>query len=361
MNVPFVRNPELRHINQQGYTLVRYKKPLSDYSVGIYRSVVYKGTKLVCFSPPNSIPYPLFIDQHPTPTMEEFVEGTMVNAFYDTKWILCTKSSVGANCRFHDAAPTFRQMFLEAFPNLDLLNPDYVYSFVLKHPLNRIVEHVLTPQVYLVAMYHIVGDTVHEVPLDTRFKTPRQLDTPYGVKGCIFKSGFARAKLRNPEYEVAAQLNFNCSNFTVQTIKLWQTKNIDLFAKYYPDLMPRVTATLALFTTFAHTLLSTYVNAYIHKTAERPLYLIPYLFELHQIYLASRIRVTKDTVYRYLATVPAATIAATIQRSPTRNTSSPRPPKPSTPAPLPSPEPHADPESSPHSPESNAEPWEIVP
>lgn len=361
MNVPFVRHSELRYINQQGYTLVRYKKPLSDYSLGIYRSVVYKGDKLVCFSPPNSMPHSMFVEQHPTHTMEEFVEGTMINAFYDTKWILCTKSSVGANCRFHDTAPTFRQMFSEALPNLGLLNPEYVYSFVLKHPLNRIVELVLTPQVSLVAMYRIVGDAVHQVPLDTRFPTPRQLDVPHGSKGCIFKSGFARAKLRNPEYEVAAQLNFNCPNFTVQTIKLWQTQQIDLFAKYYPDLMPRVTEVLALFTTFAHTLLSTYVKSYIHKTAQRPLYLIPYLFELHQIYLANRVRVTKETVYRYLATVPAPTIAATLQRSPKGNKRKPPLPTPSTPASLSLPETHIDAVASPHSPESNAEPWEIVP
>jgi hypothetical protein len=358
MNVPFVRHPDLRHINQQGYTLVRYKKPLSDYSLGIYRSVVYKGGKLVCFSPPNSMPLPMFLDQHPTHTTEEFVEGTMVNAFYDTKWVLCTKSSVGANCRFHDTAPTFRQMFFEAFPNLDLLNPDYVYSFVLRHPLNRIVELVLTPQVTLVAMYRIVDDAVHQVPLDTRFPTPRRLD---GAKGRIFKSGFARAKMRNPEYEVAAQLNFNCSNFTVQTIKLWQTQQLDLFAKYYPDLMPRVTSILALFTTFAHTLLSTYVKAYIHKTAQRPLYLVPYLFELHQIYLANRVRVTKDTVYRYLATVPAVTLAATIQRSPKDNRPKYPSPTPSTPTTRAAPQHRVVAEPPQDTAEPNAEPWEIVP
>lgn len=355
-----MRHPELRHINQKGYTIVRYKKPLTDYSLGIYRSVVYKGTKLVCFSPPNSVPYPLFVEHHPAHTMEEFVEGTMVNAFYDTKWVLCTKSSVGANCRFHDSAPTFREMFLEAFPNLDLLNPEYVYSFVLKHPLNRIVEHVLTPQVYLVAVYRIVGDTVHEVPLDTRFKTPQQLDTPCGFKGCIFKNGFARAKLRNPDYEAAAYLNFNCSNFIVQTTKLWQTQKLDLFAKYYPDLTPRVTAIVDQLNTFATTLLSTYVKVYIHKTAQRPTYLVPYLFELHQIYLASRVRVNKNTVYRYLSTVPAVTIAATIQRSPTRNTSSPRPPKSDMSASHASPDAHTDVEHRQHTAESNAEHWEIV-
>jgi hypothetical protein len=358
MNVPFVRHPELRHINQKGYTIVRYKKPLTDYSLGIYRSVVYKGTKLVCFSPPNSMPLPQFLEEHPTHTTEEFVEGTMVNAFYDTKWVLCTKSSVGANCRFHDSAPTFDQMFLEAFPNLDLLNPDYVYSFVLKHPLNRIVELVLTPQVWLVAMYRIEGDTVHEVPLDLRFQTPRPVD---GFKGRIFKSGFARAKLRNPEYEAAAYLNFNCSNFVVQTTKLWQTQKLDLFAKYYPDLMPRANAIVHLLTTFANTLLSTYVKAYIHKTAQRPLYLVPYLFELHQIYLASRIRVTKDTVHRYLATVPAVTIAATIQRSPKDNKPkypSPTPNKPTTRA---APEHRVFAEPPQDSTESGTEPWEIVP
>jgi len=357
MNVPFVRRPELRYIHQQGYTLVRYKKPLSDYSLGIYRSVVYKGDKLVCFSPPNSMPRDLFLDQHPTHTTEEFVEGTMVNAFYDTKWVLCTKSTVGANCRFHDTAPTFRQMFLEAVPNLDLLNPDYVYSFVLRHPLNRIVELVLTPHVSLVAMYRIAENTVHPVPLDPRFPAPGA----HGFKGLVFKDGFARAKLRNPDYEAAAHLNFNCSNFTVQTIKLWQTQQLDLFAQHYPDLLPRATAILTLFNAFAHTLLSTYVKAYIHKTAQRPLHLVPYLFELHQIYLANRVRVTKETVYRYLATVPAATLAATIQHSPRGSRRMAPSPTPSTPTTRAAPEPPAVAEPPQDTAESGAEPWEIVP
>ena len=67
----------------------------------------------------------------------------MVNIFYDetsdddNKWQICTRSNIGARCRFNlDSQKTFRDMFLEAAVNSDLtwdkLDRECCYSFVLE-------------------------------------------------------------------------------------------------------------------------------------------------------------------------------------------------------------------------------------
>ena len=115
----------------------------------IYRSIILNepGNKVLCFSPPKSIPIAQFRELFPTLQRSEFlvndiIEGTMISLFYDTssatgpRWEIATKSAVGGNYAFFKTnfnlifnnnhhqqagygAPrrevTFRDMFNEAF------------------------------------------------------------------------------------------------------------------------------------------------------------------------------------------------------------------------------------------------------
>ena len=88
--------------------------------------------------------------------------------FYDTfsqEWVVCTKSNYGANCKFNlDVDLTFNQMFAEAFAednlSYDYFNKNYSYSFVLQHPMNRIVVPVENPTLYLTTVYKCENNTV---------------------------------------------------------------------------------------------------------------------------------------------------------------------------------------------------------
>lgn len=312
MFAPFIKNNGLRYSNQKGFTLVKYKKPLNDFSLGLYRSVIYKDDKLVCFSPPNSVPFNMFVENHPDYRIEEFVEGTMINLFFYTHWHVCTKSVIGATCTFFDDAPTFLDMFNEAFSSYNLLDPSYVYSFVLKHPLNRIVD-ACPAEVVLVAMYSITDNVVSEVPLDTRFATPRQYKTvpTHFCKGVMFRANGQRSKQRNPEYKLASDLG-NFSNPRVRDITTWQTDRLALFLTYYPDLVEEVNRTISCILNFANVLLKTYKRRYIYRK-DCPTDLIPYTFELQQIYYIIRPqRVSLDTVLSYLKSVSAQRLFNTI-------------------------------------------------
>ena len=89
----------------------------------------------------------------------------MVNMFYnnyDEEWVVCTKSNIGANCKFNlDSNHTFKSMFVDAFIecelDYDMFNKDYSYSFVLKHPNNRIVTPVNKPELILISVYKFIG------------------------------------------------------------------------------------------------------------------------------------------------------------------------------------------------------------
>ena len=144
-----------KHKNGCIYNILKYDKDwLSKELVkttGLLRSLIYKndGT-VVCFAPPKSLPvFKLTIDkleeethsdqlidqssdineeEKVTYTAEEYIEGTMINAFYDTEscnWEIATRSSVGGEaCFFMENGfkkeNTFKFMFEETCNKIGL-------------------------------------------------------------------------------------------------------------------------------------------------------------------------------------------------------------------------------------------------
>ena len=159
------------------YRVIKYDKSLLSEdlisSYGLCRSVIINDNDdMVSFTPPKSISADTFIKKYPNIVenivAEEFVEGTMINVFFDKNvgllgsWEISTRNIVGAICNFYKSSnsnKTFRQMFIEAAMvcNLDINNLDkeLSYSFVLQHPENKIVIPFSKPDLYLVAVYKI--------------------------------------------------------------------------------------------------------------------------------------------------------------------------------------------------------------
>ena len=159
-----------------------YKKQLNS-TAKLFRSVVFKHDKCVCFSPPKSISINDFRKNHKITDVkiEEMIDGTMINLFYDENlnWQICTKSTIGANCNYNlDSDITYREMFIEAMKkanlNLDYLDIRFCYSFILQHPKNRIVSLVISPQIYLIAVYEIInsnkGILIEELDIHNYYK-----------------------------------------------------------------------------------------------------------------------------------------------------------------------------------------------
>jgi hypothetical protein len=352
-------------ITNEKYRIICYDKNFlnvdSISTSGLCRSmVVNKENKVVCFSPPKSIRSEDFIRKYPVSEeiiAMEFVEGTMINVFWDKNingWELSTRHTIGATSKFYKSEPqyTFRDMFWEAAKenNLDMkqLNPDFCYSFVVQHPLNRIVVPFKKPQLYLVACYTIVHededkedeDTEDEVNImiyphstmsirhhdwsGTGIKFPEiysfnnytelihkyaSMNTSYNILGVVLynKCTGERCKIRNPVYEQIRSLRGNQPKLQYQYLCLRKEGKVSDFLTYYPEHKKDLSNFRDQIHLFTQTLYSNYVSCYIKK--EKPLnefsaQFRTHMFNIHRLYMTQlkdqNLFVMNTTVIKYV-------------------------------------------------------------
>lgn len=346
--------------NNQEYKVIRYDKSmLTTDLIDVYgkcRSIIVnKNNNVVCFSPPKSISYDKFVEKYPSKTpeiiFEEFVEGTMINVFWDKNiglsggWEISTRNTVGAtSCFFKNVnskQQTFRDMFLEAATAnnlvLESLNKEYCYSFVLQHPNNRIVVPFKEPQLYLVACYSIKNRNgaicVISFPIEhikkyfqefTKVKFPEQyecstynelidkyasMNTPYNVVGAMIhnRATGERTKIRNPVYEQVKQLRGNQPKLQYQYLCLRKEGKVADFLNYYPENKADFSIFRDQVHAFTNTLFSNYVSCYIKK--EKPLNQFSdqyrtHMYNIHQLYMnelkPQNLYVTNTVVIKYV-------------------------------------------------------------
>jgi hypothetical protein len=333
-----LNNIECRTSHNQKYSVIRY---LKDYlaldmipTYGLCRSIIINSSgNVVGFAPPKSIPSDRFIQMYPDKNeslvAQEFVEGTMINVFWDPNigltggWEISTRNTVGATSSFFKGShnKTFRDMFLEASSEekllLNQLNKDFCYSFVLQHPSNRIVVPFHKPALYLVAMYSISifqGSTYcQSIPL-TDFKnfdwglatikfpqvyewttysqlieTYASMNTSYDVVGVVVynnKTG-ERMKIRNPVYEQVRHLRGNQPKLQYQYLCLRKEGKVAEFLKFYPENKKEFSTFRDQIHLFTNTLFSNYISCYIKKEKSLLEFSEQYrthMFNLHKIY-----------------------------------------------------------------------------
>ena len=329
---------ESRTSNNSTYKVVRYDKNFlsSDLipSYGLCRSVIINSNnKVVGFAPPKSISSEQFIQKYsentPGVVFEQFVEGTMINVFWDDSigleggWEISTRNTVGATSSFYKSkqSKTFRDMFLEAASenkmDFSILDKKYSYSFVVQHPENRIVVPFKKPQLYLVAVYSINTDNngiaveVHDVQQfnenfsSTSVMFPHyynfhkysdliencaSMNTRYDVVGVVLHNKITgeRSKIRNPVYEQVRNLRGNQPKLQYQYLSLRKEGRVGEFLKFYPESKKEFSGFRDQVHLFTDTLFSNYVSCYIKK--ERPLKEFPdqyrtHMFNIHQKFI----------------------------------------------------------------------------
>jgi len=264
-----------------------------------YRSIILdENNHILCFAPPNSIPADQFMQKYSgdetcglqadiipnSVFLNEIIEGTMINLFYDNRipsWQISTRGAVGGNYWFfrntYDdsdcSQKTFKQMFIECFcgdanelndiPFLQVLPKNYSYSFVLQHPENHIVLNIERPTLYLVAVYDKRDTSVINIPQEvyeewdifanirgiiefpTRFRENSY--TELISKYCSIQSSYnrvgimatdlmtgERCAISNPAYEELKKLRGNNPNLQYQYFSLEQAAQTQTFLQYFP-------------------------------------------------------------------------------------------------------------------------------
>lgn len=318
------------------YKVIRYDKEYMSNNmvktIGLFRSVITNDKSgIVSFSPPKSLSSETFMSENQDVSkviVEEFVEGTMINLFFnwcENEWEIATRSTVGGEIIFfqsEDNLVTFRSMFLDICNEVNLefdkLSRNYIYSFVMQHPLNRIVKPISEKKLYLVKVYE--KDDIHKkcysiADIDKKFvhkyvfegtnvKLPElytvssydelidryaSMNTPYDCVGAMLHAENGdRSKFRNPNYEHVRKLRGNQPKLQYEYLSLRKTGKMSEFLKFYPEYKKQFYEYRGRLHNFTQTLYTNYVSCYINK--EKPLGEFPKeyrasMYNLHQHYL----------------------------------------------------------------------------
>ena len=321
-NVLKLNKLECRTENNQQYKIITYDKSILNYDLvdtyGLCRSVIINSkNNVVGFAPPKSFQPEKFLELYPFPSedivAQEFIEGTMINVFFDPTigltggWEIATRNIVGATCGFfshhsesqENGKQTFRTMFLEAAKEnnlvLEKLNRKLSYSFVLQHPKNRIVIPIKKPQLYLVAVYFIDNNDQNNITIftsdlqenkdywfTTTIKFPEvyefndyselidkyaSMNTSYDKLGVVLynKKTCHRTKIRNPVYEEVRHLRGNQTKLQFQYLTLRKEGKMNEFLKFFPENKKECSLFRDQVHLFTITLYDNYILCYVKK------------------------------------------------------------------------------------------------
>ena len=336
------------------YNIIRYIKDFITIdlisSYGLCRSVVLSGNTIVSFSPPKSLPADAFIKKYPLNSniivAEEFVEGTMINVFFDNdllRWQIATRNTVGGEVSFYKLSDkTFNDMFMEACQqnnfHFTTLNPKFCYSFVLQHPNNRIVIPFKTPNLYLISVYEIIQKDNNIIIQEQNLSCVKQggmwdttgikfaeryeftnysdlinrfasANTSYDIMGVVIKNieTGERTTIRNSIYEEVRHLRGNQPKLQYQYLSLRHSGKLSEYLKYFPETKEEMSKYRDQVHMFTNTLHKNYISCYVNK--ERPLRDFPdqyrtHMFKIHEIFLnelrEKNLFVSNTVVIRYV-------------------------------------------------------------
>jgi hypothetical protein len=352
---------------KHSYFLVNYDKKILqkriddgvEYGYEQYvRSVVLNSDrKIVCFSPPmcehvprskNDSGIKNVLEFSKVKFAEEFVEGTMVNLFYNSSndvqsWEFSTRNVVSSAEKRGNSSGVvdkkcFRRMFLEACAavgfKFDDLPKEYSYSFVLQHPDNTIVAPVKSMALYIVAVYYIDGTTVYEMDRSvvnwsvfSSVRHPARFgllngeedfqkiinvwasnNSLYYYPGVMFRTHEgARYKFRNPNYEFTKNAKGNVEKSRFVYLHLKKLKKLQSHFDRFPENELEYFRHSTNFYNYMHNLHKNYLDCYVHKKKALKEFAVEYkknMFQLHEHYKtvlkASGKRVNMEVVIEFM-------------------------------------------------------------
>lgn len=357
-----VNKLEIKTKNNQKYKIVRYDKNfLCDDLIliyGILKSVVLTNdNKVVCFSPPKSISFDFFCKMYPednehyidTIVAEEYVEGIMINVFWDKNiglsgsWEMSTRNNVGCYDITKQNKST-RELFLEACIKLNMelefLEKRYCYNFVLQHPsLGLVTNKNQEISLYLIKVYEIVNTedgTVNIFTVDlseifknninfTHIKCPEiyydwntyeelkekyaSINTPYSSMGFVVynKKSLVRSKMKNPNYEKVNNLRSDDLKNEYLYLSLKKEGKVEKYLNYYSEQKDKFWVFKKYLHLFTENLFQLYLSCFIKKNKKVTnvkCLLQGHLKCLHKIYMTQlkpiHKYVKKSTVIEYV-------------------------------------------------------------
>ena len=294
-----------------------YDKEIDDEYVCFSRGLVIdtSNKKMICIPPRKSINVDKIddIEMNENYVFEELIDGTMINVFwYQDQWLISTRTEIGGYNKWN-GNKSFRTLFEECLDfKLDQLNPEYSYSFVMRHTENRNISPIQENELYLVEMYHGL-ERMEPVNYPTFCKTvcmtkdiqviKYNLDNSQYLKGYTLKLKDKRYKIVNHNFEKIKKIKINRNNLFLTYLDLRKNGKLKEFLIHFTEHTSIFENYRDKVHMLSNDIYSNYKDTFIYKKKEKkdiPYHLKPFIYEIHQLYLKDKKPIQWNDIKTYI-------------------------------------------------------------
>ncbi len=249
--------------------------------------------------------------------VELSIDGTQIRLFYyNNQWQYSTTRCIDARKARWFSNKSFYNLFQDVEFQIDYtkLDTNCCYSFVLCHPLNRIVVNYEMP--YLVHVLTRDLTTLEELDVNIGVEKPQIYtdflsyddvikESKYGER---LEEGFMlsdskknRVKIKNVVYDKVKDLRGNTNNLFYRYLQLRYDGLLDTYLSFYPEFSEK----FALYELDLHNLAKIihryYMNRHVHGVLTLiPVHLRTMIYKLHGNYLVNHENTTTNKIMEEL-------------------------------------------------------------
>lgn len=261
---------------------------------------------------------------------ENAVEGTLIRLFYfNNTWMISTKKCIDAskarwlsNRSFLDLFEETEQLMGTCITDLENINKDYCYSFILVHPENNIVIKYTEPYIYHIASRNMKTFKEEEIDLGIP-KIPKTfleiknleafiegviVSQTLTYEGVVFiDENYNRWKLRTAFFNRARELWGNTNNRMFRYMELRKDANLlHEYLIYYPMDKELFYTYEYKIKTLASDILHNYIGKHVSKNIKTlPFYYTKIIYKLHGDFFKSKIKTDINKVGMTLLEIDA--------------------------------------------------------
>ncbi len=255
-----------------------------------------------------------------TAHFEISVEGALMRLFYyQGQWILSTKKCINARRSHWLSKKSFHEMFEEVYPmsQMNRLNENHCYSFVLCHPENQMVVHYEKGAVYHIATRDM--QTFQEIDIDIGIEKVPKMEIVNGdisllstlkttenlsYEGYLLVDGnYRRQKFQSVIFKRARELwgNTNQRFYRYLEIRKLGPSIMAEYLSYMPHEKTSFIENEKKMVDLGVFIWNEYMDRHIRKTGkETPYYLKRIIYDLHGEFLSTREKTSVEKIMKWI-------------------------------------------------------------
>ena len=237
--------------------------------------------------------------------IEDSIDGTQIRLYYNNKWVITTARCIDGYKSKWNYVKSYGILFddVKHLVDLNKLNKNYTYTFIMKHVENRIIENVKDNDLYHIhtrdniSLNEVEHDIGVKKPTKYHFESLKDLKDELGVM--TFETMGYVVSYENEKYM------YRCKEYeSVKELK--ENNKLESFLFYFPEYEKLFKYTEDKLLNLYKNIHNLYLNKFIYKNIEFKDINITYrsiIYNLHGLFKETNNPTTLNTIEEYVNTL----------------------------------------------------------